>query len=273
MSIARALTTSRVRNTTYDEPAMPNRLLKPSKSVANFKISAPVLLSTTNVQTINADDVATAQKMRKVSSVSSASSRNSDKDSDTSSSPRSRSTSVTDNSSVGSSPSSPRPGESDSLSSSPSPRRAKSSFDLKSRSPPREPPPSVPARAPMHSKLAHEQLAKKRSLQNLSSRLPPPARSIPPVPPITREQRASADMFRSTVADAHHPFGKELEQLDEIAEEFGGVVRDAARDADARIMRQKGLGKFCAEDYMSDLTGLFAYYFPAPLAAKPVGWI
>jgi hypothetical protein len=277
MAMARSLTTSRVRNN-YDEPAMPNRLLKPSKSVANFKISAPVLLSTTNVQTINANDVATAQKMRKVSSVSSASSGNSDKESDASSSPRSRGTSVTDNSSVGSSPSSPRPGDSDSFTSSPSPRRAKSSFDLKSRSLPREPPPSVPARAPTHSKLAHEQLARKKSLQNLPAR-PPPPRSVPPpppvppVPPITREQRASADMFRATVAESHHPFGKELEQLDEIAEEFGGVVRDAAREADLRVMRTRGLKKFCAEDYMADLTGLFAHYFPAPAAARPVGWI
>jgi len=59
----------------------------------------------------------------------------------------------------------------------------------------------------------------------------------------------------------------------EIAEEFGGVVRDAAREADARVMRQRGLKKFCADDYMTDLTGLFAHYFPAPMAAKPVGWI
>jgi hypothetical protein len=80
-------------------------------------------------------------------------------------------------------------------------------------------------------------------------------------------------MFRATVADTHHPFGKELEQLDEIAEEFGGVVRDAAREADMRVMKHRGLKKFCADDYMSDLTGLFAHYFPAPMAAKPVGWI
>jgi hypothetical protein len=124
----------------------------------------------------------------------------------------------------------------------------------------------------MHSKLAHEQLARKKSLQNLANRLPPP-RSVPPVPPITREQRASADMFRSTVTDTRHPFVKELEQLEEIAEEFGGAVRDATRDADMHIMKQRGLKKFCADDYMKDLTGLFSHYFEAPIAPKPVGWI
>jgi hypothetical protein len=95
-------------------------------------------------------------------------------------------------------------------------------------------------------------------------------------------------MFRATAMDAHHPFGRELEQLDEIVEEFGGVVRDAAREAegfggvvrdaaweaDEAVMRKKGLKRFCADDYMADLTGLFAHYFAPPVAAsRPVGWI
>jgi hypothetical protein len=81
-------------------------------------------------------------------------------------------------------------------------------------------------------------------------------------------------MFRATAMDAHHPFGRELEQLDEIVEEFGGVVRDAAWEADEAVMRKKGLKRFCADDYMADLTGLFAHYFAPPVAAsRPVGWI
>jgi hypothetical protein len=39
-------------------------------------------------------------------------------------------------------------------------------------------------------------------------------------------------------------------------------------------MRKKGLKRFCADDYMADLTGLFAHYFAPPVAAsRPVGWI
>jgi len=68
-----------------------------------------------------------------------------------------------------------------------------------------------------------------------------------------------------------HPFGKELMQLDEIAEEFGGAVRDAAREADMEVMRTRGLRRFCADDYMRDLQTLFETYFlPQP---RVVGWI
>lgn len=79
--------------------------------------------------------------------------------------------------------------------------------------------------------------------------------------------------------DTHHPFGKELEQLDEIAEEFGGAVRDAEREADINVMRQKRLAKFSAAEYMLDIQPFFDRFLSTTKSAnrpprKPAeGWI
>jgi hypothetical protein len=62
-----------------------------------------------------------------------------------------------------------------------------------------------------------------------------------------------------------HPFGKELEQLDEIVEEFGGAFRDAERDVDLEMMKSRGLQKFCADDYIMEIEPLFTLCFLAPL--------
>jgi len=251
---------------------------------STVQISAPVFLSTTNVQTLNAPDVATANRLRKVSSklsVSSHSSKASDKDSDTSSVPsRSRGDSITDNSSVGSAPSSPKLGDSPSgyfsSSSSSPPRKAKSSIDLQVQARSQEPLPPVPTRAPTHSKIAHQELAKKRSLQTLNAPgIKPvwqsPPRSVPEEEDPTRELRRSADIFRSHQSNSKHPFGKELEQVDEVAEEFNNAMRDAARQQDLEVMQSRGLKRFCADDYLRDLQPIFNHYFlPQPVM---VGWI
>lgn len=59
-------------------------------------------------------------------------------------------------------------------------------------------------------------------------------------------------------------------QLDEIAEEFGGAVRDAEREGDIRAMRQKGLQRFCAEDYMREIENILGGFLnPYGLPAVP----
>lgn len=67
------------------------------------------------------------------------------------------------------------------------------------------------------------------------------------------ERPMSPDVFRSAV-DPAHPFGKELEQLNEIVEELFDTVRDAEMDEDIVLMEQRGLTKFCADEYMTELT-------------------
>jgi len=119
--------------------------------------------------------------------------------------------------------------------------------------------PRIPTRAPSHSKRAHEGLHRKRSIQRMLS--PPPSRHG------ERELRSSAEMFSSvpyspqkqTFVEAPretNPFGKELAQLDEVAEEFGQVVRSAERDADEVYMEAHGLGKFSAVEYGLDIASL-----------------
>lgn len=59
-------------------------------------------------------------------------------------------------------------------------------------------------------------------------------------------------------------------QLDEIAEEFGGAVRDVEREGDVRAMRQKGLQRFCAEDYMREIEILLGGFLsPFSSSAAP----
>lgn len=88
----------------------------------------------------------------------------------------------------------------------------------------------------------------------------------------SRDHRTSIDIFKGLNEDSH-PFGKELEQLNEVAEEFGGAVRDAEMEADLALMAEKGLARFCAADYLSTIQPLFGNRFDSPRAAAPMAWI
>jgi len=127
--------------------------------------------------------------------------------------------------------------------------------------------PAIPERALSHSKRAHERLAKQRSLQTIK-----PHSSLNSVRS-SREQRTSVDMFRANVADDTHPFGKELEQLNEVAEEFGGAVRDAEVEADMVAIREHGLATFCAADYLQEISSLVSNHFGYPRMPGPMAWI
>jgi hypothetical protein len=70
-------------------------------------------------------------------------------------------------------------------------------------------------------------------------------------------------MFNHNHVESLHPFGRELEQLDKIAEEFGGF-RDAEREEDMDVMKRLGLRKFRAEDYIVEIQPLFARCYHAP---------
>jgi len=88
----------------------------------------------------------------------------------------------------------------------------------------------------------------------------------------SRDQRTSVDIFKGLNEDSH-PFGKELEQLNEVAEEFGGAVRDAEMEADLSMMSEKGLAKFCAADYLNEIKPLYCNRFDIPYRASPMAWI
>ena len=88
----------------------------------------------------------------------------------------------------------------------------------------------------------------------------------------TNVARTSLDMFSSKI-DADHPFGAELEQVNELAEEY--AVRDVLvmDDEDELFILANDLKKFGAEDYAMEIEGLFAGVFEDSFLPMNAGWI
>ncbi|KAI9802189.1 MAG: hypothetical protein M1825_002909 [Sarcosagium campestre] len=248
MALARAFTSKRKQRPEISLPE-PQRAFSvrtsPSKHVQRAKISAPVqLLSTTNMLSYNAPDVP-----------SSSSSLNSGDDSDAAHTFLSSPATSVEASPTQSRPISPEPnhlscyfngGRSNSTSASP--RQSSGSSDGGA--------PNIPHRVPSHTAATHKALARKRSLQRMSP---------PNIIPVTH---AAPSASEDTSA---HPFGRELEQVDELAEEYG--VASRMMDEEERIMGQKGLLKFGVQDYMSEIEDLFSGVFDDNLFPMATGWI
>ncbi|KAK4550168.1 hypothetical protein LTR36_003135 [Oleoguttula mirabilis] len=280
MSLVRAFTTRRnkpemqISTPMYIGRAASQRGGKP---VLRAQISSPVaLVSTSNVLLNNAHSIAGTSpiELRSVSSGSSISSGSAD-DSDASTangSIHSRDT-VTDASSIDESPIQAEPNHlscyfkpavnTQSVSPELSPSlSAHQSLDT----------PRIPQRVPSHSKKAHETLHRKNSVRRLLSP-PPTAREA-----IRDVARSSTELFSPTKsafveAPKESPFGRELAQLDAVAEEFGHVVRDAEADADMVLMRSRGLAHFAASDYLSEIQSLIYDTFTDTPSSEFGGWI
>ncbi|KAJ5115259.1 hypothetical protein NUU61_001018 [Penicillium alfredii] len=222
-----------------------------SGSIKRGNISGPVqLVSTTNMLAYNAPDLTSPAS-------SSASSLQSRDDSDAAISPHSYSSSITspDVSSFECSPieSNPMasyfPKRSATLTSHP--RSSASSSSTTDA-------PLVPKRALSHTKRSHQELAHKRSISRMSPPPTSPPRSNPTI-------RSSVDLFKVEA----HPFSKELEQVNEVAEEFGGTH---VLDDEERILYRKGLKKFSVDDYLVELEDLYGSIFDdrmGPISAGP----
>lgn len=270
--------------------AAPEEAISRSKSVKNLnmhidrnQISLPVaLLSTTNQLVYDAPDLASLDLAAMRAASSATSTHSSADDSDHSISGRSRASSqgsrdtLTDASSVDLSPTSPAPNHLSGYFPAPNGKSIRKSASTNSLSKvrenvaePTEPVPAIPTRALSHSKRAHVQLAQKRSMHNLSRGNSLSSRgSLGSV----REQRNSMDMFKIAPVNEEeapaHPFGAELEQLNEVAEEFSGVARSAEEQADLETMRSRNLAAFCAADYMAEIQPLFS-----AMVAPRMAWI
>lgn len=119
--------------------------------------------------------------------------------------------------------------------------------------------PMIPKRARSHTKRSHQELALKRS-QRMS---PPPLNSPRSNPTI----RASQEIFRPEA----HPFSKELEQVNEVAEEFGSLH---VMDDEERILLRKGLIKFTVDDYLLEIEELYGSIFDDTLGPISTGaWL
>ncbi|KAL2821733.1 hypothetical protein BDW59DRAFT_108826 [Aspergillus cavernicola] len=107
--------------------------------------------------------------------------------------------------------------------------------------------PMIPRRALSHTKRTHQELARQRSVSRMS---PPPLhanRSNPPARPAHDNYNAEP-----------HPFGKELEQVNEVVEEFGGVP---LFDEEERVLHSKGLKKYSVADYLVEIEDLYGSIF------------
>jgi len=121
--------------------------------------------------------------------------------------------------------------------------------------------PAIPKRALSHSKKAHQELARNRSISRMS---PPPSTLAGPT--IVGN---STDIFSAT--DPSHPFVKELAQVNEVAEGFGLVSANLAQEEQDLI--SKGLRKFGVEDYLDEIQGLYGGVFEDKLGPMAKPWM
>ncbi|KAF2157649.1 hypothetical protein K461DRAFT_289947 [Myriangium duriaei CBS 260.36] len=282
MSLARALTTRRKEESPAAAPYVgraASQRAPNAKPIKRSEISLPVaLISTTNMLSYEAPDITNAPHVQRMggryfsssASVGSSAPSVSGDESDQNGSVHSRETDAT---SVDlSSPELPQdPYTNAFFKSSPpalSHRSTVSSRTSASSRPSVElGSPKIPMRAASHSKTAHV-LSHKRSIQRMATVASRPS------------SREPADFYNAqpSANTANHPFGRELEQLNEAAEEFGQAVRVASRSAEAEIdynvMRAKGLVQYCANDYMDEISSMYPTTFEEDHATyQPMVWI
>lgn len=58
-----------------------------------------------------------------------------------------------------------------------------------------------------------------------------------------------------------HPFGHELAQVTELAEEYGVKSTTLMGDAEADFLKENGLFRFTAQDYLSEIQGIASVFF------------
>lgn len=260
MALARALTKRAKRSNSHTASHAPTRggsVRYPAGTVNRELISLPTeLISTTNVNALNYPDISS---LNSVSSSNSSISSGSDSDFNTISRNFIDSAATTpDSFSVEASPVSEGGKTLNFFDTHHSetvlgirPSSSNSNTDA----------PPVPQRASSHSKKAHQELARKRSISRMS---PPPTSLAGPT-----VVRNSADMFGT--ADPSHPFVKELAQVDEVAEDFGLVSTNFVKEEQDLISR--GLRKFGVQDYLEEIQGLYGGVFEDKLGPMANPWI
>lgn len=219
-------------------------------TIKRGKISAPVqLLSTTNMLAYNAPNIPSATS-------SSTSSLQSPDESELSFSQHSFSSPITspDESHAGSpvdayQSTSYFPKRSATTTSHPRSSASSTSADA----------PMVPKRALSHTKRSHQELARQRSLKRAS---PPALHSVRSSPAI----KTTPEFAQSEP----HPFGKELAQVNEVVEEFGGIP---LFEEEEMILSQKGLKKFSVHEYIMEIEDLYGSIFDDHLGPVGAGWV
>ncbi|GJC87015.1 hypothetical protein ColLi_09853 [Colletotrichum liriopes] len=163
--------------------------------------------------------------------------------------------------------------------------------------------PTIPKRAPSHTKQAsYDAVARQRSLSQMSKASD---KTISSKASMTFSSRASSGSSAASTMSHHsvapalktpvppmptpafqhqqsrqekpaesHPFGRELAQVTEIAEEFG--IKDDVMYEEERALKAEGLCKFAADDYLSEVQSIFSSFFAdshAPQRSVAAAWI
>jgi hypothetical protein len=123
--------------------------------------------------------------------------------------------------------------------------------------------PSLPKRALSHTKKSHQDLARQRSI----SRMTPPPSSLSNT---TVTARSSQDYFQPRSDPSSHPFSRELDKVNEVAEDFGA---SRVLDDDEQVLLRKGLKKFSVEDYLSEIEELYGGVFEDQLGGIGGSWL
>ncbi|KAK2855570.1 hypothetical protein FQN49_005056 [Arthroderma sp. PD_2] len=253
-------------------------------TIKRSKISAPVeLLSTTNLLAYTAPDIQKHghsnshghghknpiisrptikhPQPKLAHSTSSSSSFRSADESDASNSLRTPSTTLTTPSLPPSTESSPV------LRDQTNPNPLACYFDQKdapTSAPHKETTPSIPSRALSHTKKSHQELSRQRSSASNNSAVKNTSLAA------THAAHSAAATSRNPTQNVHaHPFGKELEQVNEVAEEFS--AGHFFRDEDERILADKGLVRVDVVEYLEEVKEVYAYVFGGDAARRD--WI
>ena len=295
MSIARAFTTRRVKQSLKSDIQEGMQRGNGATGSIRHKISAPVeLIHTTNMLSYNAPDI-----YPKTASSTAFSHRSDDELSD--SAPTTASTPPT-------SPDVESPPKRSLLPETKQPNHLSQYFtlpELKTKPPSEPEAPVVPQRAVFHTKKSYDSLVgRQRSNSRVSeqsqhslstkgsftfsrsssSSTSTTATSQSSTPPQHRA-KASGSFIPSTqpaqpqvnhkkdFSQAQHPFGPELAQVTEIAEEYGVKEKLNDIDAEEKELAVLGLYKFSADVYLGEIQALFTNFFAE---SKPMGsamWI
>ncbi|RFU30602.1 hypothetical protein B7463_g5750, partial [Scytalidium lignicola] len=142
--------------------------------------------------------------------------------------------------------------------------------------------PAVPQRALSHTKKSHEIVSRKLSISRMSSQKnsistrssllmfssnvdtiaeQQPLEQLKVQSPVRPQMQSNVHVQSWMQKNEPHPFGNELAKVSEIAEEFGVKDKMQVIDQEEQEMISRGLFKFCAEDYMKEIHGLFVSTF------------
>ncbi|KFX86177.1 hypothetical protein O988_09728 [Pseudogymnoascus sp. VKM F-3808] len=119
-----------------------------------------------------------------------------------------------------------------------------------------------------HTKKSHEILSRQRSTRqpsHTSTTSHASSASTSTRKPSISLPRTSTDFFSPAFDSTANPFGNELAQVRELAEEYsGGAARRAMNEEEQELFRL-GLCKFSAADYAAEIQGLYS-----EMVGKPV---